>query len=51
MQWSNDNDDSVQREGLLLWSLEHVVELLSDSDESGSSTQFLQFLGPDVGTG
>ena len=33
------------------WSLEHVVELLSDSDESGSSTQFLQFLGPDVGTG
>ena len=50
MQWSNDNADSVQREGLL-WSLEHIVELLSDSDESGSSTQFLQFLGPDVGTG
>ena len=34
-----------------LWSLEYIVQLLSDSDESGPSTQFLQFLGPDVRTG
>ena len=35
----------------LLVLLKHRVDLLSHSDEGGSATQFLQFLGPHICAG